>query len=1250
MRVEKKMSLPRVAQSLAVAFIAIVVSLSCAVSRGQSSAPALVRGTVDDAARVTLTGNVHPLARPEFDLGRVEDSFAADRLYVILKRSPQQENALTQFMQDAHTPGTAEFHQWLTPEQFGQKFGAADSDIAAFTAWLQSHGFTVNKVHPGRNAIEFSGNAAQIRAAFRTEIHRYKIIKDGVPEIHFANSTDPQIPAAFASLVAGISPMHSFHGQPMIKVAGKTSYNAKTHVAKPEWTYPEPCCNPNYVDELGPGDFAVQYDVNPVYKAGTNGAGVSIGILSASNVDLSLVQAYQKLFKLPANLPTVVIDGNDPGENGAATEAYLDVEQSGAVAPGAKVYLYASNGTIVTDPLLTSGWRALEDNQVSVISMSYGNCESALGAGGNAAWNTLWQQAAAQGITGFVSAGDGGSAGCDDFDTEGDAKYGLAVNGFGSTPYNVSVGGTDFYYSDYAQNFNNVKAQIATYWSPNSTNTPAVSLSKPVPEQVWNGAFGLNALDGGSYQYLLDYYGSNIIAGSGGVSSAALYPTSGPTGYPKPLWQSGTGVPNDKVRDLPDLSLYASNGFNFAYYPICAYPGDCTETGSDGAVYITSVGGTSASSPAMAGIQALVDQATKSRQGQADWVYYALATKTATSATKPFRDITEGGNEVPCTAATPNCVYTTTGQANGFYAESGYYTTVGYDLATGLGTVDVANLIKDWSLLTFKPSTTTLSITPATIAHGTTMTAKVTVAPKSGSGTPTGSAGLFSNDAVGDAKALDVFSLTGGAVSGSLDNLPGGTYQVAALYSGDGTFGPSTSNGVTVTVSPEKDTLNAKSWIAYPLDDNLYSLTPGMAIPYGSILFHDVVPVGVNEASSTLGDNAPATGAITFKDTVGTASQTASVPLSSVGRAEWQNPALTPGNHVLSAYYNGDNSYTASTNPSAATFSVFKGTTSIYIKPVEPGQQVGNNVSPRFYAGGNVTVDVVMYSGYFGLEGALPTGTLSITLGGQTQTVLSPFKVWGQQSNPTAEAVVTFTNIPAGLLPLSATYSGDANWLPTTSFWGTVNSLSTANIPTVTLTAAAATLTPSGTVTLTGTVTGKNGGPAPVGFLYFTWEDGDYYYYYTMHPKAGTTNASTVTLTFPASELAPGPNLFVATFEGDTTYGWQSSTPVAVTLNGGDFTLVTNTQTVSVKPGASAVGSVTVAPVSFYTGAVTLTCAAPTGITCTPSVAAPIVGAGNTDPITIKAASTVKQGFYPAVVTATGQGRVHTLQILVAVQ
>lgn len=1199
-----------------------------------AAAETLLRGTVDDAVRVTLAGNVHPMARAQYDRGRVEDSFAAGRLTLILKRSNERERALRQYLQDAHMPGTASYHKWLTPEEFGQRFGAADSDIAALTAWLEWHGFTVNKVHAGRTAVEFSGNAAQVAEAFHTEIHRYEVQGCEIQDCEirgsaqYANASDPQIPAAFAPLVAGLAPMHSFRAKPTIEVKGRTSYNKKTHVAEPERTYPS--VGGGTIYELAPSDFAVQYDLKPVYAAGTTGTGQSIGILSASNVDLSLVQAYRSLFSLPANLPAVVVDGNDPGQNYAATEAYLDVEQSGAVAPGARVVLYTSAGTVLSDPLFSAGLRALEDNVVSVISMSYSTCEAALGASGNAAWSALWQQAAAQGITVFVSSGDSGSAGCDDFNTQGFADLGLAVNGYGSTPYNVSVGGTDFYFSNYAVGGGALQTQLNSYWSPASSTSPRTSLLTPAPEQVWNDPFGLNASDGGAYNPA----SSSIVAGGGGPSRAAVYPATGPAmGYSKPAWQTGTGVPLDNVRDVPDVSLFASNGANYVYYPICAFPGDCVNVTGTGAVSITSAGGTSASAPAMAAIQALVDQATGSRQGQADYIYYALAAKTATA--KPFRDITTGGNQVPCDAGTRNCLPGTSGQTKGFYAESGSLATAGYDRATGLGTVDAANLIGGWSTVVFRPSKTTLSITPTVFAHGTTVTVKATVAPASGVGNPTGNLELNSTDAQAGANGLDMLTLSGGTATSSIDDLPGGIYQVIANYPGNGSYGPSASAPVLVTVTPEADTLNTSGWVLNPIDDYLYPLVAGISIPYGSQVYVDAQPVGVNEAASTLRQSVPATGTVNFADIVNNTKRGGPMALNSTGVAEWNIPALVVGSHTITAAYTGDGSYSASSAASAATLTVFRGTTTLYVSPLE------SNV----VAGSSVTVDVEMSSDYLPLNGALPTGTLSVTLGAKTLT--AAWTSWGTKGSATQEAVVTFTNVPTGILPLSASYGGDANWYGSSSLYGSITSLASKPAPTVTLTAATVSYLPAQTVTMTGTVTGPTGGAVPTGLLYITWAGGSEYYDYSLQKTSA--NSAAWTLTFPASQLANGTNLFVATFNGDANYSAQSSAPLAITLNGSDFALTATTSTIPVLALVSRVGTGTVAitPLNGYSGMAAVSCSAATGITCTAATPAVTVGSGITDTIIIAVASIVSAGTYPATVTATGGGHIHTVQILV---
>jgi subtilase family serine protease len=305
-----------------------------------------VQGTVENAARVVLHGNTHPLiqaatgqagaSRSKSDLGAVEDSLPAGRMLLLLQRSPQQESALADFIQAAHTPGSQTFRQWLKPQEFGRLYGPADSDVAAVTAWLESHGLTINQVHAGRLAIEFSGTAGQVSEAFQTQIHRYQV--NG--EMHLANATNPSVPAALSPVIAGLAQLNDFHPQPRLQVMGRAQFNSKTHQATPEWTYPQ---GSGSVFVVAPGDFAKQYDL-PASSTGITGVGQSIAIISASNVDLSLVQAYQSLFGLTANLPTVIVDGVDPGQNSAATEAYLDIELAGSVAPGATAVHLGRNG------------------------------------------------------------------------------------------------------------------------------------------------------------------------------------------------------------------------------------------------------------------------------------------------------------------------------------------------------------------------------------------------------------------------------------------------------------------------------------------------------------------------------------------------------------------------------------------------------------------------------------------------------------------------------------------------------------------------------------------------------------------------------------------------------------------------------------------------------------------------------------------------------------------------------------------
>jgi hypothetical protein len=439
----------------------------------QEIAPAVrIVNPIDEHQLVSLKGTVHPLANARNDRGAAPDEMQLERMHLVLKRSNSQEAALRTLIGQIHTPGTASYHKWLTPDQFGKQFGPADQDITAVETWLTGHGFSVTKVNPGKQTIEFSGNVAQMRGAFHTQIHKYEV--NG--ETHYANAGDPQIPAAVAPVVGGFVSLNNFRAKSYVKYLGKAQYDPKTDHATPEWTTGS---SAGYNFVLAPGDFAVQYDLNPLYTAGTNGSGQTIAIINESNVNIGVVNSFRSLFSLPANPPQVIIDGNDPGvdginnpdgPNGASTEAYLDVEWAGAVAPDATVDLVIAANTAMENGLILAAEHAVYSNVAPIMSVSFGLCENFLTPSGNSFLSALWEQAAAQGITVVVSTGDNGAAGCDNDNSEEYAIYGQQVNGYASTPYNVAVGGTDFYYSDFSQGLTAMEAQMGTYWNTTASN------------------------------------------------------------------------------------------------------------------------------------------------------------------------------------------------------------------------------------------------------------------------------------------------------------------------------------------------------------------------------------------------------------------------------------------------------------------------------------------------------------------------------------------------------------------------------------------------------------------------------------------------------------------------------------------------------------------------------------------------------------------------------------------------------------
>ena len=1156
----------------------LLVRLFNGLSLAQAIADSRIIYPVDDQTRVTLKGNVHPLAAPRYDQGAVSDSFPVERLFLILQRSAEREAALRRFIQDAHRLGSPSYHRWLTPEQVGELYGPDDSDIAAVTGWLQGHGFSVARVTRGRTAIEFSGSARQLREAFHTEIHTY-LVKG---EEHHANSLDPQIPAALAPVVAGLTSMNDFPSKSHAVFLGQALYNPTTHQVTPEWTWP----GNTPVLALGPGDFAVQYNLNPLYDAGINGKGVTIGIIGASDIVQAALVNYRSLFGLPPVNFKVVLDGTDPslgGGNWATAESYLDVEVAGAVAPGAAINLYTAADTSVQSGLLLAAQRAVDDDQASVLSTSYGQCEQELGTASNQFWASLWEQAAAQGQTSFVSAGDGGSAGCDNFDAPQPAEGGLAVSGFASTPWNVSVGGTDFYYSTYNQNFTTQLAQLATYWDLTPTDTPAISLLQPVPEQPWNRAFGFDLYDGGVYDPSAN--GATIVAGSGGASTI----------YAKPSWQSGKGVPLDTARHIPDLSLFAAAGENGSFYVVCGGPNGCTDFQGQG-VQVSGAGGTSASTPAMAGIMALINQ-KYGPQGQANFSLYPLAAQHPSI----FHDVTISSNNVPCQQGTGDCnLSSIKDNTKGFYTLGHYYANSGYDQATGLGSVDANLLVQSWNSLSFTPTNTALVPSQTTFVHGTPIHLNVSVS--GAGGTPSGDVGLVTTASAVSDTSMGELALTEGAVSATANNLPGGKYQMVAKYTGDTTFAPSDSPPVGFDVAPEDSSVSISGSYWSNDSNSFVPLANGGSYSYGTYIALDAQPRGVSASPGST--DGMATGTVSFTDS-GTGGSSGAINITSTGVAEWVPALAFPvGNNDVSAVYSGDTSFNASS--SSFTFTITK------------GQAFGSLVArPSPIALGSSTAleleAATVYRGplppppnstYNFSAPVAPTGTATFYLG---KTVLGTVPMVPSYNGLEASwATLNVSSLPLGTDTVTATYNGDGNYnSATTSFNVVVEQPAT-----LSATANPNPVTQAEYTAITATVTGLKGLPVPTGTVTFlAAEPGSDWTDTEILRNGSATSAAILGGFFPVGSASVD-----ASYSGDSTYG-PGDVNLSLTISKGNtppFT-ISATPVVIASPGATAGNgsTVTITPGGGFVGAVYLSCALttyPTGAHYLPTCSIPASG------------------------------------------
>ena len=1031
----------RVAKThLAFVSFAVLTGLTAAQ---QADVPVRIAAPVSEASRVVLRGNTHPLARTESGRGPAPSNLPLNRMLLVLRRSPEQDAILKTLLDQQQNKSSPSYHVWLNPEQFGRQFGPSDQDVKAITSWLVSHGLQVNRVAKGRVTIEFSGTAGQVKEAFHTEIHKYEL--NG--KEHWANSTDPEIPSALSPVVAGIATLHNFPRKPQYHVLGVFSRSRDAgsyQMVRPLsdnslFTGGGGCgLAGGFCYGVAPYDFATIYNVLPLWNATSpiDGTGQEIAIVGQSDISPQDFDNFRADLGLPPATLNIIQNGPDPGAlatEGDELESDLDVQWSGSVAKGATIDFVTSASTNSSAGVDLSAEYIVDNNIAPVMSESYGACELEMGTAGNLFYNQLWQQAAAEGITVFVSTGDSGSAGCDQ--GSGLATNGLAVNGIASTPYNIAVGGTDF---DDLQN------QTA-YW--NSTDDPITQASAKsyIPEMAWNDSctnsefFQLtgetntesDCNDSGSdlWPYFLA-----PVAGSGGASSCtsssnqSLANCSG--GYPKPSWQVGIGVPTDGVRDVPDVSLFAGDGLNSSFYVVCESD---IYGGCDGTLFnIVAVGGTSAAAPSFAGIMAMVNQKTQSRQGNANYVLYPLAAKPgancdSTRSLGPsciFYDVTTGTIAMPCATGSPNCVTNVSGDQNGVL--SGYGATAGYDPATGLGSVNAANLVNNWDSVSFQPTASTLTLNPTTqLAHGSPVSVNIVVSSSSGTGTPTGQVSLLTSAG----QDAGTFTLTNGSVTATTQLLRGGNYTVHAHYAGDGTYAASDSSpGIPVMVDAEPSVTTIQ---AFTLDQK------GNVTPFTSGLYGGSVVYLRTSAAGQSGQGAP-TGTVNITQTFDGA--TATFPgdpfalnnegytMTPVPVAEY--PFFDAGIYSMAAAYSGD----ASFNPSASSavgFTITQAPTTLTTVNTDCPASGQCILNPQFLQG-TFFASVISTTSLFSSQ---PTGTMTFYVNGIP--LESPVAIDTGVIPPFAS--FSTSQLPLGQDNITAQYNGDTNYTGSTSAVSSVN-------------------------------------------------------------------------------------------------------------------------------------------------------------------------------------------------------------------